>query len=136
MDDTPLSEAGYWSTYDAEADIYVAGRDPIGVNPLYMGWSKDGAVYFASELKALHTTTGFDGCQRIVEFPPGAVYTSRMDEPKVWYKPAWHDNAYLPTGALDFAELRQEVRACAAGRYSRRKADTFVRAARSSRRRW
>ena len=67
-----------------------------------------------SELKALHTTTGFDGCQRIVEFPPGAVYTSRMDEPKVWYKPAWHDNAYLPTGALDFAELRQEVRACAA----------------------
>ena len=100
--------------YDAEADIYVAGRDPIGVNPLYMGWSKDGAVYFASELKAMHTTTGFDGCQRIVEFPPGAVYTSRMDEPKVWYKPAWHDNAYLPTGALDFAELRQEVRACTA----------------------
>eukprot|EP01051_Picozoa_sp_SAG22_P015820 SAG22_NODE_2128_length_2969_cov_46.413937_5_plen_222_part_00 len=30
--------------YDADQDVYVAGRDPIGVNPLYIGWTKEGVV--------------------------------------------------------------------------------------------
>jgi asparagine synthase (glutamine-hydrolysing) len=94
--------------YDAEKDIWMAGRDPIGVNPLYMGWAKDGAVCFASELKALHTTTGHDGCQRIVEFPPGCCMTSAMTEPMQWYKPVWYDEKYLPSGKLDFAEMRAQ----------------------------
>ena len=93
--------------YDAENDRWCAGRDPVGVNPLYMGWSKDGAVCFASELKALHPS-GADGCQRIVEFPPGGYMTSEMDQPAAWYMPIWYDEKYLPSGALDFAEMRMQ----------------------------
>jgi asparagine synthase (glutamine-hydrolysing) len=94
--------------YDTANDCWMAGRDPIGVNPLYMGWTKDGAICFASELKALHTKTGHDGCQRIVEFPPGACMTSAMTEPLKWYNPIWYDEKYLPSGKLDFAELRAQ----------------------------
>ena len=35
MDDTPLSEAGYWSTYDAEADI----RATMGEAGFAQGWA-------------------------------------------------------------------------------------------------
>eukprot|EP01043_Picozoa_sp_COSAG02_P030519 COSAG02_NODE_1951_length_10286_cov_4.096005_1_plen_281_part_00 len=94
--------------YDAAKDCWMAGRDPIGVNPLYMGWTKDGAICFASELKALHTKSGHDGCQRILEFPPGACMTSGMTEPLKWYNPIWYDEKYLPSGKLDFAEMRAQ----------------------------
>ena len=31
----------------------VAARDPVGIKPLYRGWSANGRVIFASELKCL-----------------------------------------------------------------------------------
>jgi asparagine synthase (glutamine-hydrolysing) len=37
--------------YDTKTKKYLAARDPIGVCPLYIGWRKDGAVCFSSELK-------------------------------------------------------------------------------------
>ncbi len=55
--------------YDADADDYVAARDPIGIRPLYYGY-KNGAIVFASEPKNL---VGFvDG--EILSFPPGCYY--------------------------------------------------------------
>lgn len=55
--------------YDADADDYVAARDPIGIRPLYYGYV-NGAIVFASEPKNL---VGFaDG--EIKPFPPGHYY--------------------------------------------------------------
>lgn len=56
-------------TYDAEADSYIAARDPIGIRPLYYGHDSRGTIVFASEPKNL---TGL--CDRIRPFPPGHYY--------------------------------------------------------------
>jgi asparagine synthase (glutamine-hydrolysing) len=88
--------------YDAAADTYIAGRDPIGVNPLYMGWGKDGSVLFASELKALHDT-----CHRVIEFLPGHFYCSQTSKVERWYNPVWYDKALKPSVPYDPAELRR-----------------------------
>jgi asparagine synthase (glutamine-hydrolysing) len=47
-----------------------AARDPIGIKPLYFS-EKDGAFWFASELKALALH-----CDEIHEFPPGSLFSS------------------------------------------------------------
>lgn len=51
--------------YDEATKEYMAFRDPIGVCPLYWGKSADGAVWFASELKALEGV-----CTEYDVFPP------------------------------------------------------------------
>jgi asparagine synthase (glutamine-hydrolysing) len=55
--------------YDAEIDKYVAARDPIGIRPLFYGYAEDGAILFASEMKALNVL-----CEEVKPFPPGHVY--------------------------------------------------------------
>ena len=52
--------------YDGEAHEYIAARDPIGIRPLYYGYSENGALLFASEPKNL---TGL--AAEIMPFPPG-----------------------------------------------------------------
>jgi asparagine synthase (glutamine-hydrolysing) len=88
--------------YDAKQDIYVAGRDPIGVNPLYIGWTKDGTVMMASELKAIH-----DQCTQFKEFPPGHQYSSTVGDFVRYYTPAWLDEQLVPTVPLDLVGLRK-----------------------------
>ena len=55
--------------YDAETKSYIAARDPIGIRPLYYGYSKSGAIVFASEAKNLTAM-----CDKIMPFPPGHYY--------------------------------------------------------------
>jgi len=55
--------------YDSVAKKYFAARDPIGIRPLFYGYSKDGDITFASEMKSLH-----DICQEVKPFPPGYYY--------------------------------------------------------------
>jgi asparagine synthase (glutamine-hydrolysing) len=57
---------------DLRDKSFIAARDPIGITPLYLGWGNDGAVYFASEMKALK-----DDCERFEIFPPGHIYSSK-----------------------------------------------------------
>ncbi len=54
--------------YDAEKDEFIAARDPIGIRPLYYGYS-DGSIVFASEPKNLVPL-----CDKILPFPPGHYY--------------------------------------------------------------
>lgn len=55
--------------YDAEEQCFVAARDPIGIRPLYFGYSKEGTILFASEAKNL---TGI--ADKVMPFPPGHYY--------------------------------------------------------------
>ena len=55
--------------YDAETDSFIASRDPIGIRPLYYGYSESGLIMFASEPKNL---VGL--CHRVMPFPPGHYY--------------------------------------------------------------
>lgn len=55
--------------YDGATGTYVAARDPIGIRPLYYGYTEKGGIVFASEPKNLVglVTT-------IRPFPPGHYY--------------------------------------------------------------
>ncbi len=88
---------GFFSfvVYDDKKQEYLAARDPIGITTLYMGERKrDGSVWFASEMKALH-----EECDRIVAFPPGHYYSSKTKEIKPYYQPEWfkHVDQAIPT---------------------------------------
>lgn len=55
--------------YDGKKKKYIAARDPIGIRPLYYGYSGSGSIVFASEPKNL---VGL--CKKIMPFPPGHFY--------------------------------------------------------------
>ena len=55
--------------YDEPSDSFVAARDPIGIRPLYYGYSSSGRILFASEPKCL-----LGLADRIMPFPPGCFY--------------------------------------------------------------
>ena len=55
--------------YDAPTSSFVAARDPIGIRPLYYGYSRSGHILFASEPKNLLGLT-----DKIMPFPPGHYY--------------------------------------------------------------
>ncbi len=55
--------------YDEFEDKYLAARDPIGIRPLFYGYAEDGAILFASEMKALNMI-----CEEVKAFPPGHIY--------------------------------------------------------------
>lgn len=52
--------------YDGDTGEYIAARDPIGIRPLYYGYSDEGVIVFASEAKNL---VGL--CKKVMPFPPG-----------------------------------------------------------------
>ncbi len=81
-----LSGIFAFALYDSEKDVYLIGRDSIGVIPLYQGWDKDGRYYVASELKALE-----GHCVTIEEFPNGHYLYSPDKKPVRWYKRSWED---------------------------------------------
>ena len=55
--------------YDAKTDTIVAARDPIGIRPMFYGFTKEGRIGFASEAKGL-----IGICEGIKPFPPGHYY--------------------------------------------------------------
>ena len=56
--------------YDHSSNKWIAARDPIGIRPLYYGYTKAHDLVFASEPKCL--TDLVDG--KILPFPPGHYY--------------------------------------------------------------
>lgn len=106
--DAPAHLDGMFSfvLYDKKQDRTIAARDPIGITTFYQGWSskEPGAVYFASELKCLHSV-----CDKIIAFPPGHVYDSKTGETTRYFKPSWWDPANVPTKPVDLKVLRHAL---------------------------
>ena len=55
--------------YDSVTGDVFAGRDPMGIRPLFYGKNEDGKISFASEVKALQMI-----CKEVLPFPPGYYY--------------------------------------------------------------
>lgn len=55
--------------YDGQKGDFVAARDPIGIRPLFYGYTDAGEILFASEAKNLVGLVG-----KILPFPPGHYY--------------------------------------------------------------
>ncbi|GBG85225.1 hypothetical protein CBR_g39791 [Chara braunii] len=87
--------------YDSRTGNFIAARDPIGITPMYLGWGRDGSVWFASEMKALK-----DDCERFEVFPPGHIFSSVEGGLRRYYSPPWFNESIIPTAPLDLSELR------------------------------
>ncbi len=83
-----------------ERGLLVA-RDPLGIKPLYLGVKND-TVVFGSEIKAVLAVT-----DKVVEFPPGHVYTQTDGERPFRELTPCPDRCYDP--AVIAEELRQRV---------------------------
>jgi len=95
-----------FALYDIEKDIYMIGRDHIGIIPLYQGWDKEGTYYVASELKALE---GY--CTKIEEFLPGQYYYSPDKKPTQWYTRDWQSYDAVKDNVSDIVVLRDALEA-------------------------
>lgn len=83
-----------------KGDDFIAGRDPLGIKPLYYGLDERGRIYFASEMKVLA-----DQCQTFSTFPPGHYYTPKTGFVK-YYKPKWED-AVMAEEPVDYPAIRE-----------------------------
>jgi len=95
-----------FALYDIEKDIYMIGRDHIGIIPLYQGWDTEGTYYVASELKALE---GY--CTKIEEFLPGQYYYSPDKKPTQWYSRDWQSFDAVKDNVSDIDVLRDALEA-------------------------
>ncbi|PRP78892.1 hypothetical protein PROFUN_13331 [Planoprotostelium fungivorum] len=88
---------------DSTNNTFLAARDPIGVCSMYVGWGRDGSIWFASEMKAL-----IEDCENYQEFPPGHYWSSKTNEFRRWYNPKWFDE-HIPSTPLDLTVLRESL---------------------------
>ena len=83
-------------------DDFIAGRDPLGVKPLYYGVDDRGRIYFASEMKPIA-----DQCKTFSTFPPGHYYTAKTGFVK-YYNPVYEDYEKA-TRELDLVAIRESL---------------------------
>lgn len=93
---------GDWAFVVVDGDDFIAGRDPMGVKPLYYGLDERGRIYFSSEMKPIA-----DQCKTFSTFPPGHYYTAKTGFVK-YYKPEYED--YLKADQeLDLELIRETL---------------------------
>jgi asparagine synthase (glutamine-hydrolysing) len=95
-----------FALYDSERDVFLIGRDHIGICPLYTGTDADGLFYVASELKALEGI-----CVTIAQFPPGEYLYSPDGGTKRWYIRDWASYDAVRDRETDLAGLRAALEA-------------------------
>jgi asparagine synthase (glutamine-hydrolysing) len=93
---------GDWSFVVVDGDDFIAGRDPMGVKPLYYGLDERGRIYFASEMKPIA-----DQCKSFSTFPPGHYYTAKTGFVK-YYNPVYEDYQQA-TNELDLELIRNTL---------------------------
>lgn len=95
-----------FALYDSERDLFLIGRDHLGIIPLYHGWDADGQYYVASELKALEGV-----CSHYEEFPPGSYYLSSDGKPTTWYQRSWMSFDAVKDAKTDIERVRHDLEA-------------------------
>lgn len=90
---------------DLKRNQFIAARDPIGVRAMFMGKSDDGAIWFASEAKAL-----LEHCSSIEPFMPGSYYAASRGAElassyQKYYKPFYMEPGWLPSRKVDSKKL-------------------------------
>ena len=94
-----------FALYDIEKDIFLIGRDHMGICPLYQGWDKNGNYFVASELKALEGV-----CKTIETFLPGHfLYSEDGFDLQQWYKRDWEDYDNVKDNATDISAIRKSL---------------------------
>ena len=93
---------GDWAFVVVDGDDFIAGRDPMGVKPLYYGLDDRGRVYFSSEMKPIA-----DQCKTFSTFPPGHYYTPKTGFVK-YYMPEYEDFEKA-TNPLDLELIRTSL---------------------------
>lgn len=93
---------GMFAFVVVSGDDYIAGRDPLGIKPLYYGLDERGRMYFASEMKAIA-----DQCRSFSTFPPGHYYTPKTGFVK-YYRPEWEDAAKAVED-VDYFAIRETL---------------------------
>lgn len=93
-----------FALYDIEKNIFMIGRDHIGIIPLYQGWDNNGTYYVSSELKALEGQ-----CCKIEEFLPGQYYYSPDGHPTIWYKRDWMEYDAVKENHTSIPELKKAL---------------------------
>lgn len=92
-----------FALYDTENDVYLVGRDHMGICPLYHGWDQKGSYYVASELKALEGI-----CKTVESFLPGHfLYSKDGYEIQQWYHRDWEDYGNVKDNITDIAAIRK-----------------------------
>lgn len=95
-----------FALYDIENDVFLIGRDHIGIIPLYQGWDDAGVYYVGSELKALEGQ-----CTIIEEFLPGQYYYSPDGKPTKWYERDWMEFDAVKDNESSIEELHDALEA-------------------------
>uniref|UniRef100_A0A6T7VL96 asparagine synthase (glutamine-hydrolyzing) n=1 Tax=Pyramimonas obovata TaxID=1411642 RepID=A0A6T7VL96_9CHLO len=98
-----------FALYDSETGRIFAGRDHMGISSMYVGYGKDGSVWFASEMKSFVNEPMIESYDI---FPPGHMYTGGPGGKgfERWYKPQWvEDESYVPTTPVDYEVVRETV---------------------------
>jgi asparagine synthase (glutamine-hydrolysing) len=93
---------GDWVFVVVDGNDFIAGRDPMGVKPLYYGHDASGRIYFASEMKSIA-----DQCKTFSAFPPGHYYTPKTGFVK-YYSPVYEDFSKA-TKELDLDLIRDSL---------------------------
>lgn len=88
--------------FDRSTGEFFACRDHMGIASMYWGKDKDGAMWFASEMKALQ-----HNCVEYAQFPPGHFYSSKTGEFHKYNNPTWHDMEYVPKAPANLDLLRE-----------------------------
>lgn len=83
-------------------DDFIAGRDPVGVKPMYYGFDTENRMYFSSEMKSI-----LDPCIEVKAFPPGHYFTPKTGLVQ-YYKPDWFD-ATKAVDQLDLDKIRESL---------------------------
>ncbi len=99
---------GHFASAQATPHGWVLKRDPLGVAPLYYGWTDDQALCFASEVKALLEITS-----DVNELLPGHQYNGRQMQQ--YYKLEKQPTLSDPPEHIAH-ELRRRLEASVAGR--------------------
>lgn len=96
-----------FALYDLEKNVYLIGRDHIGIIPLYQGWDQHGNFYVASELKALEGV-----CNKIDTFAPGHyLYSEDGSELQKWYTREWEDFDAVKDNDTSISAIRESLEA-------------------------